>query len=40
MGQFVQLAFLEGAAGVGGGFVDSIDGEVLECAAILHGCSP
>ncbi len=37
LGQLLELALLEGAAGVGGGLVDGIDGEVLECAAALHG---
>jgi hypothetical protein len=40
LGKLIQLGFIEGAAGVRGGFVNLIDGEKLECAAILHGCSP
>ena len=40
IGKFLELAFIERAAGVGGGLVDGVDGEELECAAILHGCSP
>jgi len=35
-GKLLQLALLEGAAGVGGGLVDGVDSEVLECAAVLH----
>jgi hypothetical protein len=31
LSEFVQLVFLEGAAGVGGGFVDGVYGEKLEC---------
>ena len=40
LGKLVQLGLIEGAAGVGGGFVNGVDGEKLECAAVLHGCSP
>ena len=40
LGEFSELGFIECAAGVGGGLVDLVDGEELECAAILHGCSP
>ena len=29
--QLVQLGLIEGAAGVGGGLVDLVDGEELEC---------
>ncbi len=36
LGQLVEFGFLEGAAGVGAGFVNGIDGEVLEGAAVLH----
>jgi hypothetical protein len=40
IGEFLQLAFIEGAAGIGGGLVDGVDSEVLECAAILHDGPP
>jgi len=40
LGKLPELTFIEGAAGVGGGLVDLVDGEELECAAILHGYSP
>ena len=40
LGKFVQSGLIEGAAGVGGGFVDGVDSEILECAAVLHDCSP
>lgn|GEM_PF-6042355 len=30
LGEFPELAFIERAAGVGGGFVDGVDGEVLK----------
>ena len=33
---FLKLRLIEGAAGVGGRFVDQVDGEILECAAVLH----
>jgi hypothetical protein len=36
LGKLLQLAFIKGAAGVSGGYVDEVDGDVLECAAILH----
>ena len=36
-GQLIQLALVERAAGVGGGFADGVDGDVLEFAAVLHG---
>ena len=45
LGKLVQLGFIEGAAGVGGGLVDGVDGEELECAAdpawllSLSGCT-
>ena len=34
--EFLQLAFIKSVPGVGGGFADGVDGEVLECAAVLH----
>ena len=34
-GQFLKLDFVEGAAGIGGGLVDGIDGKILECAAVM-----
>ena len=40
LGQLLQLPFIEGAAGVGGGLVDGVDGHVLEFAAVLQGGSP
>ena len=39
-GKFLQLGFVKGAAGVRGGLMDGVDGEILKCAAVLHGCSP
>ncbi len=36
LGELLQLALLERAAGVGGGLVDGVDGKVLECTAVLH----
>ena len=36
VGKLIQLGFIEGLAGVGGGFVDGVDGKELELAAILH----
>jgi len=36
IGKLLQLAFIKSAPGVGGGFADGVDGEVLECAAVLH----
>jgi hypothetical protein len=35
-GKFLKLGLIEGAAGVGGRFVDQVDSEILECAAVLH----
>ena len=35
--QFLQLRLLEGEAWVGGGFMNLVDGDELECAAVLHG---
>ena len=40
IGKFFELLLLEGQTGVGGGFVNLVDGEVLKCAAVLHDCSP
>ena len=40
LGEFAQLAGIEGAAGIGGGLVDGVDGDVLEFAAVLHGRAP
>src|SRR5579875_1082345 len=37
LGKLLQLAWLEGLPGVGGGLVDGVDGERLEWAAVLHG---
>ena len=36
VGKFGQFGFIEGPAGVGGGFVDGVDGKELELAAVLH----
>jgi hypothetical protein len=40
LGKLLQLAFVERSAGVVGRFVDLVDGNVLEFAAVLHDCSP
>ena len=37
LGKLFQLGLLEGLAGVGGGLMNLVDGDVLECAAVLHG---
>jgi hypothetical protein len=34
--KLLQLAFIKSPAWIGGGYVDEVDGEVLECAAVLH----
>ena len=39
-GKLIKFGFLEGLAGIGGGFVNLVDGEVLERAAVLHDCTP
>jgi hypothetical protein len=39
-GKLLKFGWIEGHARVGGGLVDGVDGEVLKCAAILHGCPP
>jgi hypothetical protein len=36
LGELMKLAFIKGSARVGCGLVDGVDGEVLECAAVLH----
>ena len=36
LGKLLQFGFIEGAARVGGGLVDGVDGDVLEFAAVLH----
>ena len=40
LGKLLQLGFVKGAPGVGGGLVNGVDGEVLKCAAVLHDCPP
>ena len=40
LGQLLQLDFVKGTARIGGGLVDGVDGEVLECAAVLHDGPP
>jgi hypothetical protein len=40
LGKLPQLGFVKRLAGVGGGLVNLVDGDELECAAVLHGCSP
>ena len=35
-----QLRFFKRPARISGGLVDGVDGEVLECAAVLHDCPP
>ena len=37
LGKLLQLAWLERLAGVGGGLMNLVDGDVLEFAAVLHG---
>jgi hypothetical protein len=37
LGKLLQLRLLEGLARVGGGFMNLVDGDELECAAVLHG---
>jgi hypothetical protein len=39
-GEFVQLGFFKRPARVGGGLVDGVESEELECAAVLHDCPP
>jgi hypothetical protein len=36
IGQFLKFGLLEGEAWVGGGFMNLVDGDELECAAVLH----
>ena len=36
LGKLLQLRWLEGEARVGGGFVNLVDGDELECATVLH----
>src|SRR3984885_12924657 len=40
VGKLLQLAFVKSAPGIRGGLMDGVDGEVLECAAVLHDCPP
>ena len=40
LGKLSQLAWLEGLAGVGGGFVDGVDGNKLKFTAVLHDGPP
>src|ERR1700733_11443879 len=39
-GQLMQLGFFKGPARVGGGLMDGVESEELECAAVLHDCPP
>jgi hypothetical protein len=36
LGKLLQLGFVKGAPGVGGGLVNGVDSEILKCAAVLH----
>ena len=36
LGKFVQLRLIEGAAGVGGGLMNGVNGKKLKGAAVLH----
>ncbi len=36
LGKLLQPEFIEGATGIGGWFVDGVDGKVLEFAAVLY----
>src|ERR1035437_4416567 len=38
--EFMQLGFFKRPARVGGGLVDGVESEELECAAVLHDCPP
>ncbi len=38
-GRFLQLGFVKGALGIGGELANGVDGEMLECAAVLYSAS-
>jgi hypothetical protein len=38
LGKLQQLAFVKSATWICGGLMDGVEGEVLECAAVLHDC--
>jgi hypothetical protein len=39
-GQLMKLGFFKRPARIGGGLVDGVESEELECAAVLHDCPP